>query len=391
MQNHKWLNERTILMIMTVIMPLTFSSWNVLLNNFAIEQAAYNGADIGLLQSVREIPGFLSFTVVLVLLIVHEQILALISLALLSTGVALTGFFPTTIGLLSTTFLMSVGFHYFETIKQSLVLQWIPKSESPEFLGKLLALSSLCSLLVYASIWLVIENFSVAYQWIYLVSGGLGLILVLFTSVAFPRFQNPVEQTKKLFLRKRYWLYYTLIFLSGARRQIFMVFAGFLMVEKFHYSAADISLLYLLNHLINLYAAPKIGHFISKIGERRALAIEYTALIVIFSGYALVDSSEMAAALYILDHLFFAMAIAIKTYFQKIADPADIAATSGVSFTINHIAAVVIPASFGLVWLVSPSLVFLAGAFIAMLSLIFSRKIPRHPSTGNEVSPIRAG
>ncbi len=366
-------------------MPLTFSTWHVLLNNFAIEHAAYTGADIGLLQSIREIPGFLAFTVILVLLIINEQLLAMISLALLSIGVALTGFFPSSIGLLSTTFLMSIGFHYFETIRQSLILQWIPKSQTAVFMGKLLAISSLSALFVYASIWLLMEQFSISYQWIYLLSGGSGLILVLFTTVFFPRFKTPVEQTKKLFLRKRYWLYYLLVFLSGARRQIFMVFAGFLMVEKFHYSVADISLLFLVNHLINLYAAPKIGQFIAKVGERNALAIEYCGLILIFSGYAMVNDAKSAATLYVIDHLFFAMAIAIKTYFQKIADPADIAATSGVSFTINHIAAVIIPASFGLIWLVNPSLVFWVGALIAFLSLILSRNIPISPLPGNEV------
>ena len=385
MHSNKWLNERSMLMIMSVIMPLTFSTWHVLLNNFAIEHAAYTGADIGLLQSVREIPGFLAFTVILVLLIINEQLLAMISLALLSIGVALTGFFPSSIGLLSTTFIMSIGFHYFETIRQSLILQWIPKSQTAVFMGKLLAISSLSALFIYASIWLLMEKFSISYQWIYLLSGGSGLILVIITTVFFPRFKTPVEQTKKLFLRKRYWLYYSLVFLSGARRQIFMVFASFLMVEKFNYSVSDISLLFLVNHLINLYAAPKIGHFIAKIGERNALAIEYCGLILIFSGYALVNDANSAAVLYVIDHLFFAMAIAIKTYFQKIADPADIAATSGVSFTINHIAAVIIPASFGLIWLVNPPLVFWIGALIAFLSLILSRNIPASPMPGNEV------
>ena len=75
MQTNKWFNERTMLMLMSIIMPLTFSTWHVLLNNFAIEQASYNGADIGLLQSVREIPGFLAFTVILLLLIINEQLL----------------------------------------------------------------------------------------------------------------------------------------------------------------------------------------------------------------------------------------------------------------------------------------------------------------------------
>ena len=73
------------------------------------------------------------------------------------------------------------------------------------------------------------------------------------------------------------------------------------------------------------------------------------------------------------------MAIAIKTYFQKIADPADIAATSSISFTINHIAAVVLPALLGLLWVVNHSAVFLAGAAIALGSLVLTQLIPDHP------------
>ncbi len=135
---------------------------------------------------------------------------------------------------------------------------------------------------------------------------------------AFPQFHTTVVQNKKLVLRKRYWLYYALTFMSGARRQIFTVFAGFLMVEKFGYSAADITLLFLANYLFNFLFAKRIGRFIGVVGERKALTFEYVGLIFVFVGYALVQSAEWAAALYIIDHLFFALALAIKTYFKRL-------------------------------------------------------------------------
>lgn len=105
----------------------------------------------------------------------------------------------------------------------------------------------------------------------------------------------------------------------------------------------------------------------------------------VFVGYALVENSQLAAGLYVIDHLFFAMAIAVKTYFQKIADHKDIASTAGVSFTINHIAAVVIPALLGIVWLTSPSSVFYIGAGFAICSLILASNIPLQPTSGKEV------
>lgn len=373
-----WRTPFSFLVISTIVMAVTFSGWNAMLNNFAIEAASFNGANIGMLQSLREIPGFLAFTAIFVLLVLKEQTFALISLCLLSIGVAVTGLFPSIYGLYATTVLMSVGFHYYETLNQSLSLQWFNKDEAPEKLGQLMSIKSMASLLTFAVIWVGFSWLTVGYTLMYLFIGGVGVLLTLFLALSHPHFPQKTVQHKKLILKKEYTLYYLLTFFSGARRQIFMVFAGFLMVEKFGFDVADITLLYMLNHVINIFLAPKIGQLISKIGEQRALTIEYVGLIGVFVGYAVVESSHFAAALYVIDHVFFAMAIALKTFFQKIADPKDIASTAGVSFTINHIAAVVIPASFGLVWLYDKALVFYFGAMLAACSLILSQFINRH-------------
>ena len=378
------------LLLMAFVMPFTFSAWMALINNFAIEQVAFTGREIGILQSLREIPGFLAFTTVFFLLIFSEQRFALLNLALLAIGVALTGMFPTVLGLYITTVLMSVGFHYFETVNQSLVLQWLPKDQSAHFFGRLLAIKGAAALVVYGGLWLLLEWLKMPYLWLYLFYGGIGLALGIFIWAVFPRFEQHIEQRKHMVLRKRYWLFYLLTFFSGARRQIFVVFAGFLMVEKFGYSAAQITLLYLINHFINMLFAPAIGRWIGRIGERKALTVEYIGLVILFISYGLVESAQWAALLYVVDHLFFAMAIAIKTYFQKIADERDIASTAGVSFSINHIAAVVLPAVLGLVWLTSPAMVFFVGAGIALLSLLSSQLIPAVPQPGCETLLCKA-
>ncbi|MDC0071693.1 MFS transporter [Gammaproteobacteria bacterium] len=371
---------------MSIAMPIAFNAWAALLNNFVVEKAAFTGIEIGILQSLREVPGFLAFTMVFVLLVIKEQIFAVFALALLGLGVAITGFFPTVFGLYFTTVLMSIGFHYFEAVKQSLSLQWLSKEEAPQVLGRLIAVGSLTSLIVYASLWALLEIFQASYLLNFLIAGSLCMILALVMYFVFPIFPAKTIQNKNLILRKRYWLYYLLTFLSGARRQIFMVFAAFLMVEKFGYSASQVTLLFLINYAFNWLFAEKIGQLIGKFGERKALTLEYLGLIFVFIAYGLVDNPTLAAGLYILDHMFFAIAIAISTYFQKIADPKDMASSAGVSFTINHIAAVVIPAALGMVWIWSHSLVFYIGACFALASLIAAQYIPKTPSPGNETS-----
>jgi len=380
-----WQTPITLLTLMSVAMPVAFNTWQALLNNFAVEQAAFTGIEIGILQTLREVPGFLTFTVIFVVLIMREQTLAVVSLALLGLGVALTGFFPTAYGLYFTTVLMSTGFHYFEAIKQSLSLQWLSHDEAPQVLGRLLAVGSITSLVAYGLLWILLEVFELDFAWLFLIAGGACAAMALIMWQGFPHFPAKVEQHTHLVLRRRYWLYYALIFFSGARRQIFMVFAAFLMVEKFGYAASQVTLLFLINYTFNWLFAERIGRMISRVGERWALTIEYGGLVIVFTAYGFVENATLAAALYVIDHMFFALYIATYTYFQKIADPQDLASSAGVSFTINHIAAVIIPALLGLVWMWSNALVFFIGTGFAICSLILSQNIPSRPAPGNEV------
>ncbi len=379
------------LYLFAAAVPLSFASWQALINNFAIEQADFTGVEIGILQSLREVPGFLAFAVVFLLLILREQTIAFVALLALGIGTAITGMLPTVLGLYFTTVLMSTGFHYAETIVQSLSLQLISRERLPLVLGRQLAVGAFTGLAVFAGIYLLVEWLALDYVWIYLVFGSLTVAIALLMFFGCPHFAGEAEQHKTMILRRRYWLYYLLTFLSGARRQIFIVFAGFLMVEKFGFSVAEMVLLFLVNGVLTIYLAPRIGRLVSYWGEKRTLTLEYAGLVGIFTAYALAESAWFASLLYVLDHVFFAMAIALKSYFKKIADPADMAATAGVSFTISHIAAVVLPAVLGLVWMVSPAAVFLFGAAIALTSLLLSQFVPGAPDRGLETVFARPG
>jgi len=382
-------SRKPLLFLLAIGNTIAFATWQVLLNNFVVERAGFTGEEIGILQSLREIPGFLAFTAILVMIFIRQQTFAVLSLITLGIGTAITAFYPGALWLYATTVIMSIGFHYLETLHNSLSLQWLSKDEAPRVLGQLLSVRAICNLIVLGGIYLYLYFFAANYLFIYILAGGAAIVIGFFCWTAIPHFEDSVVQKKSLFLRRQYWLYYLLTFLAGARRQIFVVFAGFLMVEKFGFPIENVVLLTLVNAALTYWLAPKIGALISYIGERRALTLEYIGLVIIFVSYAFVDSIAVAIALYLLDHLFFAMAIAIKTYFQKIADPTDIAATSSISFTINHIAAVILPAVLGFVWVINHSAVFLVGAGIAFGSLVLTQLIPDKPRQGQETRWIQ--
>ncbi len=174
---HPWKCPDLLLMLMAAAVPISFAAWQALLNNFAIEMAAFTGKEMGILQSLREIPGFLAFGVIFLLLLFREQTLAYISLLLLGIGTALTGFFPSVIGLYLTTIVMSLGFHYYETLQTSLALQWIDKQSSAETLGRLIATGSFAAILTFGLIWLGNDLLQLDYQWLYLLTGGITVII----------------------------------------------------------------------------------------------------------------------------------------------------------------------------------------------------------------------
>ena len=383
-----WRRPIFLLFVMALAMPIAFNTWSALLNNFVIEVAQFDGSDIGWLHTVREIPGFLAIGVIALIIFIREQVLGLVALIMLGVATALTAQFPSMGGILTLTMLSSIGFHYYETVNQSLQLQWIEKKDAPQVLGWLMAMGSAVTFVAYGLIVLLWDRWALSYNSVYMVSGGLTALIALFCLFAYPQFEAPNPQLKTFILRKRYWLYYALQFMAGARRQVFVVFAGFMMVERFGFDVHEITSLYLLTLMSNVFIAPVIGKVVGVFGERRALLFEYAGLVMVFLAYGGVYffgwGVLIAAGLYVIDHIFFALALALKTYFQKIADPQDIAPTAAVAFTINHIAAVFLPAGLGYLWLVSPAAVFIAAAAMASISFILAMLIPRHPSKGHE-------
>ena len=384
----KWRRPEALLILMAIALPLAFSVWSALLNNFVVEIIRFDGLDIGLLHTIREIPGFLAVGVISILLFFREQTLALLMLSVLGLATAVTAWFPFLSGILTITLLSSIGFHFFETVNQSLQLQWFSKKEAPRKLGKLMAIGSAATLIAYTFLVLGWDKLNLSFNSAYMIAGFSCFSLAVLGYLIFPNFEAPIPQTKKMVLRKRYWLYYLLQFMSGARRQIFLVFAGFMMVERFGLDVQQLTTIYLINLMFNIALAPLLGRAVARYGERKALALEYFGLSLVFFAYGGIYlfgwGVFIATLLYLLDHLFFALALAIKTYFQKIADPQDIAATAAVAFTINHIAAIFLPLGLGFLWLASPFLVFCTAGTLSFISFALALLIPRQPVKGNE-------
>jgi len=361
------------LAVLTAASMVGLQGYTILINNFAVETVHLEGKHIGIIQSVREVPGFLALTAVYVMMVLKEHRLSALSIALLGVGVGLTGLFPSFAGVAMTTLIMSFGFHYYETTNQSLTLQYFSTHLSPLVMGKLRSLAAISSIVSAGIIWFLGDF--LGYRGMFLAVGGVVFCLGIWALFQDPTHDSIPPQRLRMFLKKRYWLYYALTFMSGARRQIFMVFSMFLLVKIFHFSVREMTLLFIVNNAINWFINPLIGRAINAFGERLLCSIEYAGVVAVFLTYAYARSKGMVAAMYIVDYILFNFAVAIRTYFQKIAEPGDIAPTSAVGFTINHIAAVFLPALGGYLWMIDYRIPFIGGAALAVVSLVLAQFI----------------
>jgi len=361
------------LVVLTIASTIGLESWLTLFNNFAVEAVALEGNQIGLIQSVREIPGFLALLVVFVLLVLKEHRLSALAIIILGLGMAVTGLLPSYSGLIISTLIMSFGFHYFDTTRDSLTLQYFDEEKSPWVFGKLGSLASITNIGVGILIFGIAPLLS--FTQLYIFIGGLIMAAGIWGMSQNPTSSSLPPQRKKMILRKKYRLFYFLTFMAGARRQIFMAFAVFLLVKNFDFSVREVTTLFVINNVINYFLCPLIGKSIIRFGERKMLSLEYASLIFIFLAYGTVQSKMIIVILYVLDQVFYNFHIAIQTYFQKIADPGDIASSISVSFTINHIAAVVLPAIGGVLWMIDYRIPFVGGAVFSLVSLLAVQKI----------------
>jgi hypothetical protein len=369
------------LLVMVICATAGLQGWMALFTNYSKEIVGVNGLQIGIAQSVREIPGFLTFLVIYLLVIFKEYRLSAWSVVLMGIGVGLTGFFEGLSGLLFITFIMSVGFHYFETTNKSLTIQHFDQLQAPVVFARLRGYGALANIGAGTIIWGL--SFIFPYKINFLILG------VFFTGAGtYMLFQHPVKEDKNhqkpnLVLKKKYGLFYLLNFLSGARRQIFTVFAIFLLVEKYQLSVSVIAGIYVVNYIMNYFTNPMISRAINKYGEKTVLSLENASLVVLFLGYAFIDNVYIVIFLYVMDNVFFNFSIGLNTYLQKIADKQDFSSLTAVGFTINHISAVVIPLFGGALWLVDRKLPFITGAVLTLVSLYYTQKIRIHKQPGS--------
>ncbi|MEE9554543.1 MAG: MFS transporter [candidate division Zixibacteria bacterium] len=359
----------------SVVMWIGFYTWRILFNNFAVEIFNASPTDVGLIQAVREIPGLLAIGAGALAIYFPESKIASISIMVVGFSLVLCGFSQSLWFLGLTTVMMSFGFHYFEPTNSSQLLLLTKSKDLGKAQGKLRSYESMAGL-TGAALVLLLTSF-LSFRMTFHLIGAAVLLIGIYLTWALP--DNRAESEKrKISIKKKYWLYYTLSFLRGCRRHIFTTFAIFLLVKNHNLSITYISLIMLGNNFITIFTNRYMGRMSDHFGERSVLVGCSFILILIFSGYALVNYLPMLIAFYLIDNILFGSSIALKSYLRKISTTEDLTSCLSFGMTANHITAIIIPVAGGIAWsMYGYKITFIAGAVIVFIDMIFSLYVPR--------------
>ena len=377
-----------ILAVANFFLYFGFNIWQAIFNNFAVEELGVRADQIGLIQSVREIPGLFGFVLGFLALWFSEMRMLGLSVLLLGVGLAASGGVYSLGTLMLTTLVMSIGFHFFYPSNASVVLMETGKEEAPKVLGRLGSISALAAVLATVMVWIFVDGVQIGgltipswgYRTLLYVTGGV-VIVGSFFSIRSGHRHGRQGQKRKVIFRRKYWLYYALTFMLGSRRHIFTTFAIFLLVQVYGIDVRQAATLFLVNNLVSIYTYAQLGKMVSRFGERKVLTVNFVGLVGVFLGYAYITSLPILYFLFVLDNIFFGFSLAVDSYFQKIAhSPEEITSNVSLAQTINHVSALVVPVLGGILWeQVNPSATFLAGVGISVICLLLVQFIRTEP------------
>jgi MFS family permease len=381
----KW--TRSFVLIAFAVFALSFNQGvvNSISTNYFRDDLGIGGAQMGFFTAARELMGFMMFAVAALTVAFSVSKVAGAALLITAVGYASFGQVNSFTQLLLVAMLASLGFHTWMQVYAVLGLSLAEEGHEGRVLGRLSSFGSIGTFIAMLVTLFIVAH--VGMREMFLISGafvsiaGIGLFFV-------PKNPKLVRQ-QGFVLKRRYGLYYMLNFLDGCRAEISMTFALFTLVDVYRTNVQYITLLLLVNSVLAWIAAPILGRWIDRIGERPILTVAYSLNALVFLAFAFVPNQLVLMGMYSVYSVAGLAMMARNTYLKKIADPADVSPSIAMGVTMMHVAAVVVPITGSLLWSAfGYQMVFLFG-FVFIVASVIATQFLRVP--GLIARPLATG
>ncbi len=372
-------------LIAIVCFAFGYSLVDTIFNNFLDERFAITSLQRTLLEFPREIPGLITMLVAAAFFFFCTRRLAVLAMIMTAAGAMLLGLLSSSYSIMVIwLFIYSLGQHLFMPLNADIGMELAHKGKTGKRLGQLHGVSNLAAIAGSAVVFVGFKYFDLSFTTTFVAAAGFFLVAALL--IWLMRKNRPVPVSARFTFNRKFRLYYILTVLYGARKQIFITFAPWILVTIYEQPTQSLATLFAIGGIIGIVFKPLLGRAIDHYGERVILAGEAVVLIFVCIGYGFARqlfSAELAlivaSACFITDQLLMSVSMARATYVKKIAaNPQEVTAVLTAGVSIDHIFSIGVALLGGIIWqTVGYEYVFLLGGLIALANFFFAMRIRR--------------
>ncbi len=362
-------------------------------NNYLKDVFQLDVARRTFLEFPREMPGFLVSFLIASLAMMGEVRIAFIANLAASAGMMALGWIPASFVLMvSSVFLYSSGQHVFMPLGNAIGMGFAQKGKEGSVLGRISSINTIALLSGTIVLLGLLKFANLSYRAAFSSGSALYLAAALALLSMSPR--RGSGKPRRMVIKRRYARYYALSVLYGARKQLFITFGPWMLVDLFKQPVQTMTLLFLIVSVVGIGAQPLVGRLTDRFGPRAVLGGEAVLIILVCTVYAFAPellptgtALVVVAGCYVIDQASNAVTMARAIYVSQMAeDSGDVSPTLSLGISIDHVVAMFLPMLGGLAWKNAGERgyrwVFLGGAAVAAVNFAVTRGMPaRKPTT----------
>ncbi len=197
---------------------------------------------------------------------------------------------------------------------------------------------------------------------------------------------NIPSKRPRLYFDRKFSKFYALELFYGARKQIFLTFAPYVIIRVYNFPTEKMALLFGICAAVNIFGAPQIGKLCDKWGYRNVMiwdtvVLFFVCLLYGFAGDLFPEWIALAVVCvnFLFDAVISTTAMATSIYVRDLSkNPDEITATLSTGLSINHLISIIAAPLGGWVWMrFGVEWLFSFAAVMALCNTAFAMTIPK--------------
>jgi MFS family permease len=382
-----------------ILFGVSFGLYRGIQDNYLAEIISITRFERGIVEFFREIPGLLLMLILALMYRFADSKIFKIGIAVMAggvTGLLLTSaspLFMTKIFVVIFMVLFSTGEHIIMPVRAIISMDLAKKEKSGVSLGITNSISQFGNIAGY--FFVTVFFFMLAkigyertdifgYRIVFGISAALMVTAALVaTAIKETTLKSP---RRRMYFAKKFYKFYMLEIFYGARKQVFLTFAPFVIIKEYGADPSIMSLLYAICAGFGMLCSPLIGKIIDKVGYKAVMVADTLILIVVCMMYGFAHrlfplniAFIVVCVNFVLDSIISIASMASNVYVQRIsANNEEFTATMSTGISVNHVISILIALLGGYIWEVTGiEVLFSLSAFLGLLNSLYAATIKK--------------